>query len=79
MFKKVHQELLLIRKELQAIRSSMEPRKKNVGVLEVTSYSANGEPYQVEVSFSLPYRDWCELQKLPSWEQFCGHLDQIQN
>ena len=77
--KKILQELILIRKELQAIRGSMELRKKGDGVFEETTYWFIGEPYQVEVSFLLPYRDWFVLQKLPSWVQFCESLAQIQN
>lgn len=33
-------------------------------------------PALVKVSFSLPYHDWCELQKLNAWSEVIGFLRQ---
>lgn len=39
----------------------------------------NQESCLVEVSFSMPFHDWCELQKSNYWEQVVEFLDQKRN
>lgn len=47
-------------------------------ISESTFYSTEG-PHSTVVSFLLPFRDWCELQKLDCWEQVQCFLLQKEN
>lgn len=48
---------------------------KNYEISEMTIFNRQ-IPALVKVSFSLPYHDWCELQKLNAWSEVIGFLRQ---
>lgn len=73
--RKIYNELVLIRKELQTLRS--EPRFKKYREVQVFEKRyINQEDSQVIVSFELPGRDWCELSESPAWKEVESHLSQ---
>ena len=73
--KKIYKELIGIKKELQAIRCSQEFKD---GV-SVSTYLPNHPQAYTKVSFSLPYRDWCQLEKTVQWEEFQDVLQECQS
>lgn len=73
--RKIYNELVLIRKELQTLRP--EPRFKKYREVQVFEKRyVNQEDSQVVVSFELPGRDWCELSESPAWKEVESHLSQ---
>lgn len=73
--RKIYNELVLIRKELQTLRP--EPRFKKYREVQVFEKRyINQEDSQVVVSFELPGRDWCELSESPAWKEVESHLSQ---
>lgn len=64
--KKILNELILIRKRLQAICPEFR-HKCDTGIHVLEKKYINQEDSQVTVSFELPGRDWCELSELPAW------------
>lgn len=74
--RKIYTELVLIRKELQALR--LEPRFKNNYEMQVLEERyVNQEDSRVVVSFELPGRDWSELSESLPWLQVENHLSQL--
>ena len=73
--RKIYNELVLIRKELQTLRP--KPRFKKCREVQVFEKRyVNQEDSQVVVSFELPGRDWCELSESPAWKEVESHLSQ---
>lgn len=71
--RKILNELILIRKELQTICPELKPKcDKDIHVLE--KKYINQEDSQVTVSFELPGHDWCELSELPAWREVGNYL-----
>lgn len=79
--RKIYEELVLIRKELQAIRSSRESSSVDITAFE--QQRSEKETYKLNiyekryvssrdslmvVSFQLHGRDWYELSKSPHWK-----------
>lgn len=52
--------------------------EKEYLITEKTFFS-NQEPYLTEVSFLLPYHDWCELQRLDCWGRIVEFLVEKEN
>ena len=85
MLKKIYAELVAIKKELQNISRCLEPKTITVtpNISDECIYTVSEETFFIDreadltqVSFSLPYRDWCELQKLKCWNQVSEFLNQ---
>lgn len=71
--RKILNELILIRKELQTICPESKSKcDKDIHVLE--KKYINQEDSQVTVSFELPGHDWCELSELPAWREVENYL-----
>lgn len=73
--KRIYEELVAIRKELQAL-SSHEEFKDGVSI---STYLPNHPQAYTKVSFFLPYRDWCQLEKTVQWEEFQDVLQECQS
>lgn len=69
------------KKQLQKMQNTPEPYRifREDFVIEEAKLLVNQEPCRVAVSFSVPYRDWCELQKSTGWEQVIEFLAQKKN
>lgn len=73
--KKIYNELVLIRKELQTLHP--EPRFKKYREVQVFEKRyINQEDSQVVVSFELPGHDWYELSESPAWKEVESHFSQ---
>ena len=86
MFKKIYKELILIREELQAIRSSLEPVIKaklvldRIGIVNEYERKYINQAYaRVVVSFELPSSDWCLLKTSSEWCRIEECLGEIRN
>jgi hypothetical protein len=66
---------LLQRKALLQLSEVSNTLKKGVSIITILP---NSPQAYTKVSFELSYRDWCQLEKLKEWEDFCNHLDRVQ-
>ncbi len=78
MLKKIYEELIAIRTELQLIRKYTEPKKIKEGSWELTIYPSRASTPEVEVSFSLDGRGWSKLRCSDAWKETCRLLQKYQ-
>lgn len=69
------QELARLQKQLQ---EQFDPPLEEFETREVVFFNME-EPYQAQVTFLLPYHDWCELQQLKCWKKVQKFLGQKGN
>ena len=47
--------------------------------MEITElYWGRPTPVEVQVTFSMPYRGWCQLEESPEWDQLLDKLEDAQ-
>lgn len=47
--------------------------------MEITElYGGRPTPVEVQVTFSMPYRGWCQLEASPEWDQLLDKLEDAQ-
>lgn len=84
MLRKLYEELVAIKNELQAIRSDLKYERSikvlpsnNGGIKEIRTRYINQAEDQVIVSFELPLHDWCLLKRSAEWSLVEKHLMEI--
>ena len=58
--------------------SIKESNEKGVQI-SISTYLSYGQRYETEVAFSLPHRDWCEVERSKEWVDFQNLLLEAKN
>lgn len=74
MFKKIYEELIAIRTEIQLIRKNTAPLVEEQGGIEIKTFCPNLSTQPTVISFSLAYHDWLKLEKSKEWKEFQRRL-----
>lgn len=76
------QNLLLsicLQNQIKQDKEVMDMKETANGMLSIGTYLSQGNPVQVDVSFSLSYLDWCRLQNLKGWKEAEDFLNEVVN
>ena len=83
--KEIIDELVLIRKELQAINRNLEPSmisRRSENLYKISEYETKyifQAESQVTVSFRLPSSDWLLIGNSDEWEMFVALLQELES
>ena len=70
MFKKIYEELMVIRNKTEEIRRLVEPKERLERGTMIKTFYPNQSIQPTIVSFELDYHDWLKLEKSKEWKDF---------